>query len=62
MHFHGSSERERRHSVGQLEHDRIDEYKKWYMILLIAHRVHVPEARGRVMPDIDSISEDFPAD
>jgi hypothetical protein len=27
----------------------------------MSYLVHVPEARGRVMPEMDSMSEDFPA-
>jgi hypothetical protein len=27
----------------------------------MSYLVHVPEARGRVIPEIDSMSEDFPA-
>lgn len=47
------------HSVGQLPKDKLAENdmrgrKKIY-------RVHVPAARGNVMPEILSINEDFPA-
>ena len=59
IHCQGESERESRHSVGQLEigwceGKEIDAKK-------ITYRVQVPAARGRVIPDIDSMSDDFPA-
>lgn len=58
IHCQGWSERESRHSVGQLEavcSKEIDAKKK------NMYRVQVPAARGRVIPDMDSMSEDFPA-
>jgi len=36
-----------------------DEYESLHSV---GQRVHVPEARGRVIPEIDSMREDFPAD
>jgi hypothetical protein len=56
----GSDERESRHSVGHLciVH-KIHGKHGWEPMMY--YLVQVPEARGKVTPDIDSISEDFPA-
>ena len=57
----GSDERESRHSVGHLYivhkiHGKITKEGPTMYYL-----VQVPEARGKVIPDMASMSEDFPA-
>jgi hypothetical protein len=53
----GSSERESWHSVGHLRKTHEIHGRSQGMYYL----VQVPEARGKVIPDIASISDDFPA-
>jgi hypothetical protein len=58
-HVHGASEWVSRHSVGHLE-----PFRKVGVFMFsdrMTHRVQVPLARGRVIPEIASMREDFPA-
>lgn len=58
----GSDERESRHSVGHLYivHKIHGKNKKGGGPTMY-YLVQVPEARGKVIPDMASMSEDFPA-
>ena len=58
-HFQGASFRANRHSVGQL--DKNASVRMIKGVKYMTNRVQVTEARGRVMPEILSINEDFPA-
>ncbi len=59
MHLQGSVECESWHSVGHLCVQGISN-ESW-LYVGSAYLVQVPEARGRVIPDMASISDDFPA-
>jgi hypothetical protein len=56
MHLHAPSEYERRHSVGQLN---LRQHMGEHGAYMHKYRVHVPLARGRVMPEILSMSDDW---
>lgn len=58
IHCHGVVDLERRHSVGHLKRGLL-----YYKIREKdrTNLVQVPAARGKVMPDMDSINDDFPA-
>lgn len=57
MHCHGAVVRASLHSVGHLEEMR----KRNFRAETNAYRVQVPDSRGRVIPEMASMSEDFPA-
>lgn len=56
-HFQASVDEESRHSVGHLE----SMFQQMHGTVQGTDLVQVPLARGSVMPEIDSMSDDFPA-
>ena len=58
MHCHGALVRASLHSVGHLARC---ENAQFFEGAKDAYRVQVPESRGRVIPEMASMSEDFPA-